>query len=247
MSTATPALASPTASQRAAEPSRRTARVAGAWYLGLAVTGMLGFLVLRPAFHGEDWATTVDNLAHFPSRTLVFVGLELAIVLTQALAAVWFYKLLRPLNTIAAWAVAVFGMVNAVAILGSAATLAVAAAVAGDPSLAPGGDVAATVGLLWTAADAWWAVGALFFGLWLIPMGHVARTSGRFPAALGWVLIVGGVGYVVSAFLGVIPGVVPSGIVDALSMPATVGELWMIGYLLTAGIRPAAHGAGAAR
>lgn len=225
-------------------PTRRTARVAGAWYLGLAVTGMLGFLALRPAFHAEDWESTVDNLAHFPSRTLVFVGLELAIVLTQALASVWFYKLLRPLNAVAAWAVGVFGMVNAVAILGSAATLSVAASVASDAALAPGGDVAATVALLWTTADAWWAVGALFFGLWLIPMGHVARTSGRFPAALGWVLIVGGVGYVVSAFLGVIPGVVPSGIVDALSMPATVGELWMIGYLLTAGIRPAARQAG---
>ncbi|WP_084073706.1 DUF4386 domain-containing protein [Demequina sp. NBRC 110052] len=228
-------------------PTRRTARVTGVWYLGLAVTGMLGFLVLRPAFHAEDWDSTVDNLAHFPSRTLVFVALELAIVLTQALASVYFYKLLRPLNAAAAWAVAVFGMVNAVAIMGSAATLSVAASVASDATLAPGGDVAATVGLLWTIADAWWAVGAVFFGLWLIPMGHVARSSGRFPVALGWVLLVGGVGYVASAFLGAVPGVVPSGIVGAVSMPATVGELWMIGYLLSIGIRPRTPDAGVAR
>ncbi|WP_084126020.1 DUF4386 domain-containing protein [Demequina sp. NBRC 110054] len=220
------------------DATRRTARVTGAWYLGLALTGMLGFLLLRPMFAGDDGVETAINLTDIPLRTLVFLGLELGVVATQALAAVYFYKLFRGLNPVAAWATAAFGMANALAILGSAAMLVTATAVADDATLAPGGDVWSTVALLWESADAFWAVGALFFGLWLIPMGHVAKTSGRFPSVLGWLLIVGGAGYVLSAFLGLVEGAVPSWIVEAVAMPATVAEFWMIGYLLIVGIRP---------
>ena len=45
-------------------------------------------------------------------------------------------------------------------------------------------------------SESFWGVGALFFGLWLIPMGWVAATSTRFPQALGWILIVGGGCYI---------------------------------------------------
>jgi hypothetical protein len=34
----------------------------------------------------------------------------------------------------------------------------------------------------------------------------------------------------------------PTWLVDALAIPATVGEFWMIAYLLVVGIRPAAEG-----
>jgi hypothetical protein len=52
--------------------------------------------------------------------------LELAIVLTQALTAVWFYRLFRNVGTLAAGSLTAFGMVKAVAILTSAALLATA-------------------------------------------------------------------------------------------------------------------------
>ena len=45
----------------------------------------------------------------------------------------WFYKLFRSVDAFAAGTLATFGMVNAVAILGSAALLATALAVALDP------------------------------------------------------------------------------------------------------------------
>jgi hypothetical protein len=34
----------------------------------------------------------------------------------------------------------------------------------------------------------------------------------------------------------------PSWLVDTLALPATIGEFWMIGYLLAKGIRPAVTG-----
>lgn len=132
-------------------------------------------------------------------------------------------------------------MVSAVAILASSAAVATTLEVAADTGLAPGDDAAATTQLLFRVSESFWGVGAVFFGLWLIPMGWVAATSGRFPRALGWILVAGGLGYLLSAFVEYAVDA-PTWLVDALAIPATVGELWMIGYLLMVGIRPAAEG-----
>jgi hypothetical protein len=219
---------------------RRTARVTGIWYLALGITGMLGFLIVRPEIYAEgDAATTLANLIDNESLARLGLVAEMGVVLTQALAAVWFYKLFRGINHFASWALAIFGIMNAVAIMASAAFLATALAVAGDPGLAVGGDAAGTVQLMYELSTNSWGVGAMFFGLWLIPMGYVVVTSGRMSRWLGWILIVGGAGYLLSSFVGHGFADAPSWLVDGLTYLATVGEFWMIGYLLTVGIRPA--------
>lgn len=229
----------PTADTGEDDATRRTARAAGLWYLALAVSGMVSFLLIRPQIHVPgDAAATFSNLIE--RSTLAHLGLaaEMAVVATQAVAAVWFYKLFRRLNPSAAWAVGVFGTVNAVAIMASAVFLATALGVAGNPALASAGTGPATAQLLYELSSNAWGIGGLFFGLWLIPMGYVAATSGRMPRALGWILMVGGLGYVASAILRyAIPGVSTS-LVEALPIVATVGELWMIGFLLVRGLRP---------
>lgn len=218
----------------------RTARAAGAWYLGLAITGVLGFLVLRPQLiDAADPAATLANLTEHATQAHLLVMLEMAVVITQALAAVFFYKLFRPLNPTAAYATATFGLVNSVAIMASGAFMATANAVAADSSLAPGGDAAGTVGLLFELSASSWGMGNLFFGLWLIPMGWVAIKTSRFPRLLGWILVASGVGYVLSGLLAYGLTDAPSWLVAGLAFPATIGEFWMVGYLLIKGIRPA--------
>ena len=153
-------------------------------------------------------------------------------VVTQTLAAVWFYRLFRTVDSFAASGIAAFGLVNAVVGLVSAALLATAVEVAVDPV----GDAAATVQVLYLVSDNLWGVGALFFGLWLIPMGWCVLRSGWMPRVLGWILVGGGVGYVLSAFIRYLA---PDAqvVAEALAYPASVGEFWMVGYLLVRGVR----------
>ena len=218
----------------------RTARVTGLWYLALGLLGMAGFLVLRPQLYiAGDPTATLANLSDNASLAHLSVGLELAVVLAQATVAVWFFKLFAPINRVAAVGVMAFGLLNAAAIMTSAMFMATAVAVSGDTSLAPAGDAAATVGLMAVLSTNAWGVGNLFFGLWLIPMGWVVITSGRMPRLLGWLLIAGGAGYVLSGFVQFAIVDAPSLVVDGLAMAAAVGEFWMIGYLLVKGIRPA--------
>jgi hypothetical protein len=70
-------------------------------------------------------------------------------------------------------------------------------------------------------------------------MGHIAAGPAGMPALLGRILIVGGVGYVLSALVSFGFSDPAAWIVTSLTVPATIGEFWMIGYLLAVGIRPA--------
>jgi Domain of unknown function (DUF4386) len=160
----------------------RTARTTGLFYLGLAISGVLGFVVIRSRlFAADDPAATLAHLVDNQSLARAGVALELLIVLTQALAAIWFYRLFR-------------------------------------------------------TADALAASGIAAFGLWLIPMGSCVLRSGWMPRPLGWVLVGGGIGYVLSAFIRYLAPEAQV-VADALAYPATVGEFWIVIYLLAIGVR----------
>lgn len=220
---------------------RRTARTTGLLYLAFFVIGIAGNLVVRARlFAPGDPHGTLTNLVDHPTLARLGIGLELGIVLTQALTALWFYRLFRGVDTFAAGALAAFGMVSATAILGSAGLLASALHVAQDNALAARGDAAATVQLLYVTSGDLWGVAAVFFGLWLIPMGWLAVRSGWLPRVLGWLLVVGGVGYLASAFVAYL---FASGdaVAQVLTIPATLGEVWIMVYLVAFGIREHPH------
>lgn len=100
---------------------------------------MLGFLVVRPAlFVPHDPSATLARLLDNEDMARIGIALEMGIVITQTLAALWFYRLFRSVDDFAAGAIAVFGLVNAIAILASAALLATALQVALAP-LGPDG------------------------------------------------------------------------------------------------------------
>jgi hypothetical protein len=219
------------------DPLVRTARTTGLLYLGLALSGGLSFILIRnQIFVPHEPAATLRNLLEHESLARIGVAMEMAVVVTQALVAVWFFRLFRSVDAVAAGTLAAFGLVNAVAILCSAASLATALDVAGDGELAAAPGRAVTTQTMYLVSGQLWGVGALFFGLWLIPMGWLVVRSGWMPRSLGWILMGGGIGYVLSAFVvQLAPNV--SAVGDVLTIPATVGEVWMVGYLLIFGVR----------
>jgi hypothetical protein len=84
----------------------RTARATGLFYLGLAITGMLGFLIIRPAlFVPDDPAATLARLVEREWMARAGIALEMGIAITQALAALWFFRLFRAVDDFAAGAI----------------------------------------------------------------------------------------------------------------------------------------------
>jgi len=214
----------------------KTARVAGFWYLLLAIFGILGFMVFHSQIYlSSDPEQTLTNLIEQESLSRVRLLFELLIVLSQALAAVWFYKLFKSINEAQAWAVGIWGSINAVVIMLSAIAMAAAIQIAGS-SVQTFEDKVLLIDLLGQLIKHAWQVGGLFFGLWLIPMGHIIVTSKRMPLWLGRTLILGGIGYILSTLISYMG--FHHSLLNVLTIPATIGEFWMIGYLLIYGIRP---------
>lgn len=213
-----------------------TARLTGIWYLLLAISGVLGFLIFHPQiFISGDPQKTLTNLTELESTSRIRLMLELVIIASQALAAVWFYKLFVEIKAWAAFAVGSWGLMNSAAIMVSAISMGAAIEVANfaTPTFQ---EKVILIQLLSNIISNAWIVGGLFFGLWLIPMGYIVITSKRMPIWLGRTLIIGGVGYILSTFFNCI-GFTHS-LLPFLTIPATIGEFWMIGYLLIYGIRP---------
>ncbi len=136
---------------------KRTARVTGVLYLGLAITGALSFLLIRTQlFDAGDPNSTLANLTERSGLARLGIALEMGTVITQALVAVWFYRLFRSVDSFAAGSLAAFGLVNATIISGSAAMLAAAVDVAGDTPHTAAGGSAGTAQLLYELSGHLW-------------------------------------------------------------------------------------------
>lgn len=200
-------------------------RTTGLLYLGLAVSGVISFAGIKGQIFVEgNAAETVSKLLEKESLARVGIAFEIILVLTQALTALWFYKLFKKLDSFAATALAIFGMVNAVAILTAAAFWlnALNSALASK-------SIELTFSLFSIHNDIW-RVATLFFGLWLIPMGYLSRKA-LMPKALAGFLIIGGAFYLASTFVLVLfPN--QDSLANLMSIPGTIGEFWIIGYLI---------------
>ncbi|MDO1511636.1 DUF4386 domain-containing protein [Maribacter confluentis] len=214
----------------------KTARITGVWYLMMAISGILGFMV----FHSQIFVSgnpeqTLTNLVELESTARIRLLLEFAIVISQAFTAVYFYKLFKDSYQWEAWTLGIWGMVNALAIMISAISIASAIGIA-NSDISVMQDKIVLIEVLQNIISNAWGIGGLFFGLWLFPMGYIVIQSKRMPIWLGRVIVLGGLGYLISTIIRY------SGIDFSfnrfLPLPATIGEFWMIGYLLLYGIRP---------
>ncbi len=212
-----------------------TARIAGIWYLMMAISGILGFMVVHPQiYNSADSQNTLTNLIDNESLARTRLLLEFAIIVSQALTAVWFYKLFRKINEWAAWTAGIWGMINSVIIIISAVSMGSAIEIASSALAVE--DKLIAIELLNNLISNAWGVGGLFFGLWLIPLGYIITSTKRMPVWLGRTLIAGGIGYLISTTMNYTG--IESSVIRYLTLPATAGEFWMIGYLLIFGIRP---------
>jgi hypothetical protein len=216
----------------------RTARTTGVLYLALALFGMFGFLIARGNLYVEgDAAATVANLVGKESLARFGLAAEMGAVVAQVLVALWFFRLFRDVDSFAAGALAVFGAFNAGAILVAAGFTAAAIGMSTGDLQGLAGGQPSTALLMMELNGVLWGIGQLFFGLWLIPMGRLVVTSGYMPRLLGRLLVAGGVVYIAIAFQTYLWPDAPAALADVLVLVPTAGELWMIGCLLTTGLR----------
>ena len=220
---------------------KRLARIAGLLYLTIAMLAGFAYgYVLTKVYAPGDAATTAANVLENSGLVRFGVVADLLQATIMAFLAMTFYQLLKHVNRNAASALVIFAAIAVTIMCLNNVFQFAAVLVATDSSYvtafgAEGSN--ALVLLLLDMHHHGYLIAQIFFGLWLAPMGYLAYKSGMFPKALGVVLIVGGVSYLVDMPVAFLAPDLSEQIHGFLAIPPAIAEIWMVGYLLIIGVK----------
>ena len=219
----------------------RLARIAGVLYLLVGIFGGFaqGFVYSKIYAAGDATKTTENLLAH-SSLVRAGVASDLFQAAIWVMVAMTLSRLLTHVHAGMARAMVVFAAIGAgITCLNAVFELEALRVVAGDVNLSAVGAAGsnALVLLLVDAQRYGIFAAGIFIGLWLAPMGYLAYKSGWFPRALGVLLIVGCVCYLVDTFTAFLVPDVGKSIHSFIFIPAAIAEIWMVVYLLAIGVR----------
>ena len=219
---------------------QRNARIAGIFYLLMAVTGPF-VLIYVPGklFVTGNAAATAANILSNQSlyRAYIVVGLFSELFFISTVLAL--HRLLKEVDRQLATLMVILVLVEApLAFLGVANQIATLSFVRGSDLLAvfdkPQRDALAT--LLINIDKQGVPVSELFWGLWLLPLSMLVYRSGFLPRFLGVWLFLNGVAYITTSFTGILlPEHLP--IVNTVAFPLLLGEVAFLLWLLTIGAK----------
>jgi len=221
---------------------QRLARTAGVLYLLVGLFGGFAEGGVEPQMYvaGDAAGTSANLVAHAGLVRLAVVS-DLVNQVVFVVLALTLYSLLKDVrHTVARAMVALVVVAAAVASMSAVLELEGLRVATGAVDLSPlGAQGAQAVALLLLDAQHYGLLAAqVFFGLWLIPLAYLALASRRFPRPLGALLVVAGACYVVDVVTAVlVPAFNASIHLSVVAPCTTAAELWMVGYLLTVGVR----------
>lgn len=222
--------------------NRRTARIAGLLYLVIIVTAGFseGYVRATLLVPGDAAATAANVLA---SEGLFRLGIvsDLVAFSADAVVAVLLYVLLRPVNRTLALVAAALRLIAHPAI----ASINLLNQYAALLLLSEGEYLTAfepaqrqALALFFLEAHGYgYLLAGVFFGLHLLVLGYLLHRSDRFPAALGVLVVVAAVGYLIESLtFFLLPGYEPIA-TSIVLLTAVVGEVSLALYLLVRGVR----------
>jgi hypothetical protein len=220
---------------------KRLARIAGVFYLIVGITGGFSEGYVDPKLYvAGDAAATAGNVVENAGLVRLAVVAHLMDAVFFVLTATTLYLLLKHVHKHAARLMVIAVTLAAGIISVSAVFTFVALQVATDPSyLATFGAAGsqALVLLLLEIQHYGILAAQVFFGLWLAPLGYLAYRSGLFPKALGVILVVATVSYLLIVVLAFLLPDVGKQIHVFLIIAPVISEIWMVFYLLVVGVR----------
>jgi hypothetical protein len=221
--------------------TKQAARVAGAWYLALALTAPIG-LVYVPGklIVPGDASATSERLRASESLLRIGIASELAHQVVCIFLVLALYRLFKAVDERPAALLVILGALVSVPIvfvnvLNELAALAVARGADGAAAF----DARQRDALAYLFVDLHGQgiqIVSIFWGLWLFPFGMLAIRSGFIPRLLGVLLVVTGAAYLASSFAALVaPQYEP--LVTRWTLPLKMGELPMMVWLLVWGAR----------
>jgi hypothetical protein len=218
---------------------KTTARIAGALYLVVVLTGLFALMyVPSNLIVWDDAQVTFNNIV--ASETLFRLGIYAGILCYTAflLLPLVLYKLLQHVNKTHAVAMVALALVSVPISLFNLTHKFAVLTLINKPDFFSAADLPKQVLLQLEYYNNGIEVAAVFWGLWLFPFGYLVFKSGILPKILGILLMAGCFGYLIN-FTGsfLFPGYDSLGISGYISLPSGLGEIGTCLWLLIAGVR----------
>ncbi|GHE37530.1 hypothetical protein GCM10017673_44950 [Streptosporangium violaceochromogenes] len=231
----------PPPSARSPRSLRRLARIAGLFYLVVAVLGGFAQFFSRNKVYvpGDAAATARNVVAHAGLVRGGFVA-DLVQATFFLLVAVTLFLLLEHVNRNAGRMMVLFVAIAVAVMCLNLVHQLVALLVATDASFAGafgarGSD--ALVLLMLDLQHHGYLIAQIFFGLWLLPLGYLVHASRMFPRALGVLLVAGCAGYLVDTFTRFLAPDLGETLSPFAVAPAAVAEVALLLWLLLRGVK----------
>jgi Domain of unknown function (DUF4386) len=217
-------------------PEHGAARVAGLVYLVVVVTGMFS-LAYAPSrlFAGADPAAITADVGANVQLSRLSIASELVCYTAFLLLPLALYRLLAPVGRGAAVLMVALAAASVPITFSNLTHHLDILRLVADGAAEP--ERLARISRALDGYDDGLFVVQMFWGLWLVPLGYLVFRSGFLPRLLGILLILAGVGYVVSLFGRLLfEGYAESGIAAYLRAPR-IGEILICFWLLAFGAR----------
>jgi hypothetical protein len=226
---------------------KRLARIAGLFYLAVAIFGGFAEGFVDPKLYvAGNAAATAGNLVANAGLVRMGVVAHLVDGVFFVLTAVALYLLLNHVHKNVARVMVLFVALAVGIKCLNAVFQFEGLRVATDNSYAAAFGAAGSSALVLLLLDIqhYGTLAAqVFFGLWLAPLGYLAYKSGLFPKALGVVLVAATISYLLDVLAAFLVPDVATQIHPFLIIVPTIAEVWMLLYLLVKGVRVPAQGA----
>jgi hypothetical protein len=222
---------------------KHLARIAGVFYLLVGIFGGFAEGFADPKLYvAGNAAATAGNVIANPGLVRVSVVAHLLDATFFVLTAMALYYLFRHVQKSVARALLVFAALAVGILTLNAVFQFESLQVATDSTYSAAFGAAGSNALVLLMLDIqhYGTLAAqVFFGLWLAPMGYLAYKSGMFPRALGVVLVVAAGSYLVDLLAAFLFPDFAKQVHPILAIAPTIGEVWMVLYLLVIGVRSA--------
>jgi len=210
------------------------ARVAGFLYLLVIPLGIFGALyVPSKLIVAEDAAATANRLMASESLFRLAIVSDMLAPFVLIFVVLFLYQLLKPVDKNMAWLMVIFLLLGAsIATLNKLNQFAALHILSGADYLNvfTNAQLQALALLFLRLYARGGTIAAVFWGLWLFPMGYLVFKSGFLPKILGLLLIIACFGYVIDSFATFLGYSVNIGLFAAL------GEVLFILWLLIKGV-----------
>jgi len=224
--------------------SDRTGRIAGALYVVVIVTGMfsLAYVPGQMQLTG-DAESVVHSIT--TNETMYRLGIVSWFVNCVAflLLPLAFYRLFHTVHHRAAILMVAFAWMSIpISLVAAGSELDALSLISGKPPLQAVSLESRHAMLMRSLStyDNDMFVAQLFWGLWLLPLGLLILKSRAVPKVFGVLLLLGGVGYLIQDFGGVLSsGFGQTPLSQFVTLPAAAGEIGLGFWLLLRGVRKA--------